>query len=317
MADQQLSIREVLTLIIPLTDDDLIEAREEAKALVLKDIGDPPTPEQFMRTRAQRIPRWLTILIATPLGLAMLAAFLMSLFRVFTAGRDLFLQHINDPIQAAIAGIATFTLAELLVVGSMLAMTIYFTGWKRLLMLATALMGVLVALTGNIVVSEPQDWWGWLDAVAPPLAVLLISLAFEAMLIASVRDRQKAMAEYQSAIDEWKKNTARPESALIFHNRYFPNAIKRQLKRINAMGTGSQRRKEIMAAMRPEHWNVLVTRELKASDWFDAQKGNQMLEHTDMQASEVITISPNGHGGDPRPLALPPQPERVPAAADN
>jgi hypothetical protein len=316
MADQQLSIREVLTLIIPLTDDDLLEVREEAKALVLKDIGDPPTPDQFIRSRAQRIPRWLTILIAIPLAGAMLAAFLMSLFRVFTAGRDLFLLHINDPIQAAIAGIATFMLAELLVVGSMLAMTIYFTGWKRVLMLLTACMGVLVALTGNIVVSRPQDWWGWLDAIAPPVAVLLISLAFEAMLIASVRERQKAMAEYQVAIDEHKKHTAHPDAALVFHNRYFPNAIKRRLKLVNSTGTGSQRRKEIMAAMRPEHWNVLVTRELKASDWFDAQKGNQMLEHGDMQIAEVITISPNGHGGDPRPLALPPQPIPMEAAAN-
>jgi hypothetical protein len=316
MADQQLTIREVLALIIPLTDDDLLAAREEAKALVLKDIGDPPTPENFMRTRAQRIPRWLTVLIATPLALAMLAAFLMSLFRVFTAGRDLFLLHIDDPIQAAIAGIATFMLAELLVVGSMLAMTIYFTGWKRLLMLATALMGVLVALTANIVVSKPADWWGWLDAVAPPLAVLLISLAFEAMLISSVRERQKAMAEYQVAIDEWKNDTSKPESALVFHNRYYPNAIKRRLKLVNSNGTGSQRRKEIMEAMRPEHWNVIVTRELKASDWFDAQKGNQMLEHGDMQGAEVITINPNGHGGDPRPLALPPQPMPMEAAVN-
>jgi len=32
-----------------------------------------------------------------------------------------------------------------------------------------------------------------------------------------------------------------------------------------------------MAALRPDHWNVLVTRELRRSDWFDMQSGAQML----------------------------------------
>lgn len=305
---ENLSIRDVLSAIQELGDDDLIGAREEAKALVLKDIGDAPSREDFMRYRAQRVPRAIALVIGGILGGGMLAAFLLSLFRVFTAGRDLFLQHISDPLQAAIAGVATFMLAELLVVGSVLAMTIYFTGWKRGLMVFTALIGVSVALTGNVIISQPASWWGWLDAIAPPLAVLLISLAFEAMLVSTLRERQRVEHEYKQAIDDWKARTAKPEEALAFHNRYYPNAIRARLQVVNASGQGSTRRKEIMAALRPEHWNVLVTRELRRSDWFDMQSGAQMLTRAysegapqesplpSSQLAPALAMTTNGNG---------------------
>ncbi|MCL4251812.1 MAG: hypothetical protein KJ065_26905 [Anaerolineae bacterium] len=309
----ELSMQDVLASMLELTDDDLIECREAAKELVLRDIGGQPSREDFARYVVQRVPKPIMLLIGGVLGGALVAAFLMSLFRVFTAGRDLFLGHISDQIQAAIAGVATFMLAELLVVGSVLAMTIYFTGWKRLLMLLTALIGVLVALTGNVIISQPSTWWGWLDAVAPPVSVLLISLGFEAMLVSSLRERQRIELEYKKAVDAWTEKTAKPEQQLIFHNRYYPNAIKERLKLINSKGTGATKRKEIMAALRPEHWNVLVAREMQKSDWFDLERGAAVLI---AKPQESTPARLNGHGSDPSPLSSTPA-EMTALASEN
>ncbi|MDX2136999.1 MAG: hypothetical protein SF123_02815 [Chloroflexota bacterium] len=277
---EQVNVRTILQEIQPLSDDEMLAAREAARALVLRDIGEEPKPEQFMRrAAASGTPRWLTLIVAGVLGLATIAAFLLSLFRVFTAGRDLFLTHLpNEHIQAALAGVATFMLAELLVVGSVFTAQVYVTGLKRVPLYIAALLGIAMALTANVVVSKPDSWWSWLDTIAPPLAVLLLSLAGEALLLDTLKKRAAAYAEYAAAFEAWKRDTAQPEASLKFHNRYLPRAIKRALIERNSTGAGSQKRREMMQALRPEVWEILVVREIQAMDFYDADRAARALE---------------------------------------
>lgn len=299
------NIRTVLQQIEPLTDRQILDAKQEAVQLTLRDIGAPPDRAQFERYAATSTPRSITLTVGLILGAATLAAFALSVFRVFTAGRDLFLQHIDDPLQAAIAGLATFLLAELLVIGSMLARAVYFTGDGKHAMTATAGMGVLVALLGNLVVSRPPGLgappidfvFAWMDALAAPLAVLLVALAFERMVIGRVQQHQDIERRYQEALHDHQKLAADPENSALFQRRYFPGALKKAIQEANSTGRGSTARRDLMARLRPEHWNWLVLREVRASEWYDPDA--ELPVSSDMA---LVAASSNGHHtGNPTP----------------
>lgn len=305
MNDQALSMADILAAIHELTDDDHIEARREAAEMVVKAEGDEPQFDQFVRRASEGgIPRGLTLGVGLILGTALIAAFSLSIFRVFTAGRDLFLLHMpGEHIQAAIAGVATFALAEMLVVGSLFVANVWMrSGWKRIAMYASACLGALMAITANIVVSSPTTFWGWLDTLAPPVAVMLISLAAEALLLETIRQRQAAYQKYSNAWNEWKQAISDPEASEKFRTVYLPRALKRRLQQRNATGPGATRRKEIMSQLRPQHWRILVLREMQSA---------QGMEH---DAGDLAAL--NGHGDDSRPLSLPAERTTVTAAAN-
>lgn len=314
----------VLQELIPLTDEQILDAKEQAVALTRRALGEAPDRAQFERYAATRTPRAVALLIGLVLGGAALAAFALSIFRVFTAGRNLFLTHIDDPLQAAIAGAATFLLAELLVIGSMLARAVYFTGASRRAMTLTAGIGVSVALAGNLVISSPPlagpPLWAvlfaWLDALAPPVAVLLIALAFERMIIDRIQTHQQTEAAYQQAANDWNRQQADPENSELFQKKYFPRALKAAIQAANAHGTGSTRRKEIMSGLRPEHWNWLVLRELRAADWFDPDAVTH--ENGALQTPYAPVLpSANGHSGRPEVAQADPLPVTTVSANGN
>jgi hypothetical protein len=301
-----MNIRDVLSEIKPLTDGQILDAQEVAKALTLRALGDAPDRAQFERYHATQTPRAVALTIAAVLGAAALAAFALSVFRVFTAGRDLFLGHIDEPLQAAIAGAATFLLAELLVVGSMLARAVYFTGSGRAAMSITAAIGVSMALAGNLTISSPPLFNGgsmwevsfaWLDALAPPVAVLLIAIAFERMVVQRVQAHQEIEAAYQAALNEWKARTVDPESSELYQKKYLPRALKQAIADANGRGTGAVRRKELLQALRPEHWNYLVLREIRAADWYDTtvEAPESIPLEVEVPAPEVVDQFPFGN----------------------
>jgi hypothetical protein len=264
----EMNIRTVLESIRPLTDHERIDARDRAKAAVIKATGDEPDRAAFMRYHASKYPRWLTGLIGAFLLIVFIAAFAMSLFRVFTAGRDYFLHGINIEWQAAIAGTATFILAEFLVIASMLAMSVYFKNRDRWLMLIPAGMGVGIALVGNWVVSQPEDLFGWMETLSPPLAVLFMAVIGERMILHTLRENRANELAYQDAVNAWKQATADPEKAPSF-TQFYANALRAAIYDANARGQGKTRREEILSTMTAEHWKILVSREMRAGDWFE------------------------------------------------
>ena len=255
----------VLTAFRPLSDDERITARQNAIHSVARATGAEPDRAAFMRYNASEYPRWLTGLVVVGMLIVFLAAFALSIFRLFTAGRDYFLLGIPDPTQAAIAGVAIFLMAEFMVIVSTLVMRVYFEGRARLLMVLPIGIGVAIALVGNGVIGQPHDLFGMLETFAPPLAVLFMAIILERLMLATLRQRRAAELAYQEAVNAWKAATASPEQSPLF-GQFYANALKDQLSRANGRRAAV---KELLPQMTVEHWRYLVSRELAAANWFE------------------------------------------------
>jgi len=258
-------INAVLAAFRPLTDSERIAARQTALRNVVHAIGDEPDRAVYLRYSASEYPRWLTGLVVVGMLIVFLAAFALSIFRLFTAGRDYFLLGIPDPTQAAIAGVAIFLMAEFMVIVSTLVMRVYFEGRARLLMALPIGIGVAIALVGNGVIGKPGDLFGALETFAPPLAVLFMAIIGERLLLTTLRQRRAGELAYQQALAEWKQATAQPEQSPLFA-QYYANALKDQLIRVNGRRTAV---KELLPEMTVEHWRYLVSREIAAANWFE------------------------------------------------
>lgn len=293
------NIRTALNAFRPLTDDERITARHNALQNVVRATGEEPDRAAYLRYSASEYPRWLTGLVMAGMLVVFLAAFALSIFRLFTAGRDYFLLGIPEPTQAAIAGVAIFLMAEFMVIVSTLVMRVYFEGRARLLMVLPIGIGVSIALVGNGVIGQPHDLFGLLETFAPPLAVLFMAIILERLLLATLRQRRAAELAYQEAVNAWKAATASPEQSPLF-GQFYANALKDQLIRANGRRAAV---KELLPLLTVEHWRYLVSRELAAANWFeqvevevDAQahlNGHTAVDLANFTEAPAPTMLPN------------------------
>ncbi|MBI5671261.1 MAG: hypothetical protein HZC41_24965 [Chloroflexi bacterium] len=283
-----------LQQIVSLTIDERIDARARAREMVTKAAGDMPARDQFNAAAFSRYPGWVTALVTLAMVIVFVAAAAPSLFRLFTAGRDYFLAGIADSDQAAIAGAATFLLAEFLVIVSTLAMRVYFAGRARLVMIVPISFGVLMALVGNWVIAQPIDLFGLLETFAPPVAVLFMSLIGERLILAAIDQRQQNENDYQAALAEWKAATSAPEKSAAWKQMY-ANVLREMLL---AKNKGRKYFKENYAAITTATWKALVWREMQADDWYTAEAVPEAAP------APVATANSNGHGHEDF-LALP------------
>lgn len=307
MTDLNLLLRELQ----PLTEDDRIEARERARALVVRAVGEQPSPEMFTEASMSEYPAWLGRLSVLLMVLVFLAAGAVSFFRLFTAGRDGFLHTINVEYQAVIVGLATFVLAEFLVITSTLLGSIYVEGrLQKALNTLAIVAGLLVAFVGNWHVTRPSAAFMWLETLVPPFAVLATALLGEKMLLRSLKTRQAQKTAYQQALADWKHATADPESSPRWKSVY-ATVLREKLREVNSSGQGKTRRVEIMASLDRASWRALVYREIDADNWYadDEQppalplpalvisaNGNQRQDGDFLSApAEVMTSTPGAN----------------------
>lgn len=248
----------------PLTIDERINARQAARQAVIRSAGEQPRREQFQHAGFSRYPRWVVGLVAGAMLIVFIAAALPSLFRLFSAGRDYFMIGIPDATQAAVAGASTFLLAEFLVIVSTLVMRVYFTGRAALLMALPIAFGVFMALVGNWVVAQPHDLFGWLETLAPPVAVLFMSLIGEKIILTAIEQRQQNEAAYQAALAGYKKSTEAPEQSPSWGQMY-ANALRDALIRKNSR---YKTERELLPNLSTEDWRGLVAREMQADSWY-------------------------------------------------
>lgn len=291
-----------LELLYGLSEDQRIDAKERARALIIRRAGDKPQPEQFRRaalprpdraqyadTHISRYPAWLTKAVGGVMLLVFVAAAMPSLFRLFTAGRDYFAHGINDPVQAAIVGLSTFLLAEFLIVLSTISARVYFTGRSRLLFAAPVAMGLAVALVGNWTITQPGDIFGWLETIVPPVSVVFIALVLEKLILDSIHARHANEKAYQAALNDWKQATADQQAAeeSAYHDavrrwqdmtrepeqaddwtQVYATALREGLRAANARGRGMRERVEVMQSLNGRDWSRLVRREMDQDRWY-------------------------------------------------
>ena len=263
--------QDALTQLRRLSESQRLDARDKARANVIKAIGDKPQRAQFDHFTTSDYPVWFSRTIAAFMVIVFVAAGAPSLFRLFTAGRDYFLAGIADNQQAAIVGASTFLLAEFLIILSTIAASVYFQGRRRWMFIVPITLGLAMALVGNWQIAQPTDVFGWLETVSPPAAVLFIALIGERLALDAIRRKHANERAYQEALAEWKAATAEPES----HDRWpsaYANALRQALWRANGRGSGSgsTARQELMQQLNGDDWRELVLREMKAENWFSA-----------------------------------------------
>jgi hypothetical protein len=251
-----------------LTDDERLSAQESARAVVIRRAGAAPSRDSFASNTLSKYPRSVIIGVSVLMVLVFIGAALPSLFRLFTAGRNYFLDGINDPVQAAFVGLATFMLSEFLIILSTIAARVFFTGRGQLIFIVPVLLGLGMALVGNWVVQQPDDLFGWLETIAPPLAVLFMALVGERLILESIAARYENERAYQAALADWRNRTADPEASPHWKAAY-ANAIKAAITTANSSGTGMTARRELINSMSAADWRPLLLRELHADRWAD------------------------------------------------
>lgn len=296
------SQRQALETLIPLTEEERLDARDRARQNVIRSFGPRPKRDTFKDHAASEYPAWLTYGVGTMLLLVFFAAANVSIFRVFTAGRDHFMETINIEWQAAIVGASSFLLAEFMVIAATVAMRIYFKGRDRWLMLVPILMGLLMAFVGNWAISQPTvefsaaGLWSILETATPPAAVLFMAIIGERLILETLRNRHRNEQAFQAALAEWQELTAEPEKSPRWRKSY-ANALKEMLRETNGSGRGQKERREWMQQMRGLEWSVVVMREMQADQWFEEVDLDPFGEkpQAQLEAAPNLSFEPVSH----------------------
>ena len=296
------SEKDVLQALNPLTEQERLDARDRARALVARKYPKPervqydtaglqPRREQFEESHISEFPKWVTRSIGVMLLIAFAGAFATSAFSVFSAGRDHYLSAMTSGAgigwQAVVVGVAIVLLAEFLTITSVLAARIYFRqkrGWQ-LGMVLPAAAGVVIAVTANAVVAQPHNYWEWLVTAAPPVSVIFLAVIGEQIILVDVKRSHQNETAYQQAVADWKKadrvddetytqavrkwekEVSDPEKTSVWPVTY-ANQLRQMIRRVNGRGRGRTEREDLMAAMTPGQWNEVVWREMDADNWF-------------------------------------------------
>lgn len=293
-------------MFIPLSDDERLEAAARARAYILKAAGPQPQREQFDNATVSQYPAWFNRLIAALMLVVFVAAAMPSLFRLYTAGSAYFLHGIDNQFLASIVGISTFLLAEFLIILSTISAKVYFSGRGRLIFVVPIGLGLAMALVGNWTVARPNDLFGWLETLSPPVSVLFLALIGERLVLDAIEARHASERAYQQALADWQAATRQPEASPQWRQAY-ANALKAALKDKNAKGRGAEARKAAMADLSASQWRSLVLREIHADQWFEhaAAEGGQTEALPSLPAAEggqqqapfgPIQADQDGHG---------------------
>lgn len=285
---------DILETIPPLDETQRLHAKNAAREAIMEYAGRKPTREQYQHETISDYPRWLTALVMLGLLVVFTGSFAMSIFRLFTAGRDYFLVGIEIGWQGAVAGAAIFLMAEFTVLVSTMTRKVYFAGAGRIMLVPIAI-GVTLAIGGNIVVAQPHDAFGWLETLSPPVVVLFMSIIGENIILKALQARQANERTYQGALADWKAKTAEPETHPDFIQVY-ANTLKSALKSANhGKWRGSA---ETLRNLSLNDWRSLVSRELQSENWFTPTIANPVPVVPEVaSAPRPLSFNelPNGH----------------------
>lgn len=300
MSMLQERLAHIVATLEPLTEPERQAAREAARAAVAREIGQAPTWEDYAHRSVGEYPSWVTWLVSGVLILVMFAAGNVTVFRVFSAGRDHFertmeaAQIAAPDWQAAVVGVAAFLMAEFMVVAAVTARRVYFHerrgGWW---LWFPILAGLVMAFVGNWQITNPSDTWGWLETAVPPIAVLSMSMIGERLLLESIKTNHARKKLYEQALAEYEVELANVERHPKWRSKW-ANTLREAIYRANAQGRGRQEREELMRSLTRHEWSALVSREMQADEWFDDSALNPTMP---AEAGQPQTMhSSNGSG---------------------
>ena len=264
----------MITQLPPLEENDRLDARAQAKQYVIRSKGTQPTRDQFSQAEISEYPAWMNLAGAIMLLIVFAASSIITMFRLYIAGHTIAFAATHEDLVAEISGGATPIMAEFMVVTSAIAVYLYFRGRERLLMAVPITVGLAVAFVGNWETTDPDSIWGYLDTIAPPLAVLSTAIIGERILLQTIRQRHANERAYKEALTTWQRVTAQPEADSQYP-RFYALAIQEIARR--KFG-----RRTVFKNLTRADWRLYVHRELQANDWFaDLDQGEPQVGEED------------------------------------
>ncbi len=263
-----------------LTEAQRIDARNVARQNIVARQGAEPQRHEFEHHAANEWPTWVSRLVIGFAGVLLVAAALVSYFRITAAGRQHYLETLGGSTRADVVGLAAFIMAEAMVIVSA-SMRAHVPEGKKWVTTITTLLGLAMAFVGNAVITRPELAWSWaaawgiLETFTPPIAVLVVALLLEGTLASAVQRRHANEVAYQQARAAWLDATRAPEDDLAWRGVY-ASALRTALLNANtAQGTGRglSARRDIVRGMTDDDWRRLVWREMNANQWFEGGDG--------------------------------------------
>jgi hypothetical protein len=111
--------------------------------------------------------------------------------------------------------------------------------------------------------------FAWLEAISPPLLVLITAFVLKEQLLEAIEHRQMTERTYQIALNDWHQATAHPENHPQWLQLY-ANVLRDALSRAN------NRCQETLAALTTADWRALVYRELQTEQWYTTPDTNEL-----------------------------------------
>lgn len=250
----------------PLTPEERIEARDQARAWVIQTKGQKPRREDFDRHTASKYPPSVTRTIRVLALVLLAAAFIPSAMRLYSIGSTTFRAGMDKDYSIAgeIVGFMTILLAETGQVVFSLALAT-FTGSRRakLFLYFGTLAATVIALTGNIELALMDNLgspFAWLEAIMPPLIVLSTAYVLKEQFLEAIEQRHADQRAYETAMNTYLDSIHDPDADSLF-NKYFAEAIKL---------THATKRGQVQVArqLSRDQWIAIVNRELHEESWY-------------------------------------------------
>lgn len=271
----------ITEFVVALSQEQRIEAEQNAKKAVISAIGEKPRREDFQTRTFNKYPAWLMGLVICLIVLVMFSAFIVSAMRLYHIGSSEFFATIEDNSSAVVAGVMIIILSEASAVLFTIAVSII--GDSKIskgIMITLAVIATLIALSGNYYVALYQrdtTVFSWFDTFAPPVVTLGAAFVLERFIFRVLEQRHQDQLDFEDALAVYHEQASNPQD----HDRFRPlyaNALKDKIFEVNKRRYwNGQRLVEIMNTFAPADWSVLVQREMNSDVWFNPPSNQEAI----------------------------------------
>lgn len=267
-----------LQSIRPLTQDERLQAMQDARDAVRASYGNAPQRTDF-EAHLERMT-WVDMLIWALCIVVLAAAFILSAMRLYHIGRETFMHSIAHEQSAVFAGAFIVILAEATQLISALALAKVHDRKFRIALYLVGAGATCIAIVGNVQVVQPWamdgafDAWSsalhnpfaWLEAFLPPLFVLAMAHVLKHELLDAVALQAAQKVAYEKALHEWQRLVSADAEAHPEWMRFYANALRDALRSANARTKAG---KETLPLLTNADWRALVYREMHADRWYE------------------------------------------------
>lgn len=298
------------TRIRGLTTEERKSAWETAASVV---IGKPPRRDQFSYQSKNKMPPWMQSGIYIGIAIVILAAFIISAYKINKVGYDSFIVSFVcynmedcDPadagagvkLAAASVGVALVLMAEVAQITFSAGLSTIEEDNKagKTVLWILVILSSIIALGGNLELSQPwnKGWWDWVFAVMPPVIVIGAGWLLKEQMMNTIKARREEELAFREKYEGWEAIRSNPEAEANWRQVYH-QALKDALIEANK-GLGKAR----LSSLPSQVWAKLVYSEVRAThemeamieqyEQYDASRPNEKFEPTELTIIQKMDV---------------------------